>query len=163
MASHINNICERNYVNIAGGRKLVPSDLGIALVSGYKAVVPELVAPDLRSTIEGSCSKIANGQSKFEDVLKESTAIFKLKFMEFRNNVEKMDQFFAKSFTSFNLATNSNKYCKPFSKCGKCQRYMDLMKDFGKLKCDICDDTYELPKSSKYLITSEFRCPVDNF
>lgn len=35
---HINNICIRNYVNVAGGRKLVPTSLGIVLVHGYQKV-----------------------------------------------------------------------------------------------------------------------------
>jgi reverse gyrase len=35
---HINNICIRNYVNVATGRKLVPTSLGIVLVHGYQKV-----------------------------------------------------------------------------------------------------------------------------
>lgn len=35
---HINNICMRNYVNVAAGRKLVPTSLGIVLVHGYQKV-----------------------------------------------------------------------------------------------------------------------------
>ena len=35
---HINNICERNYVQIIGGRKLKPTTLGIVLVHGYQKV-----------------------------------------------------------------------------------------------------------------------------
>lgn len=35
---HINNICMRNYVNVATGRKLVPTSLGIVLVHGYQKV-----------------------------------------------------------------------------------------------------------------------------
>lgn len=36
---HINNICERNYVNVtATGRKLKPTTLGIVLVHGYVKV-----------------------------------------------------------------------------------------------------------------------------
>lgn len=46
MATHINNICEREYVKVEGGsRKLVPTDLGISLVKGYKKIDPDLVAP----------------------------------------------------------------------------------------------------------------------
>lgn len=40
---HINNICIRNYVNVATGRKLVPTSLGIVLVHGYQKV-SELLA-----------------------------------------------------------------------------------------------------------------------
>lgn len=34
---HINNICERNFVQVQGNsRTLVPTKLGIALVHGYR-------------------------------------------------------------------------------------------------------------------------------
>jgi len=36
IAVHINNICERNYVQIVGNRELQPTKLGIALVHGYR-------------------------------------------------------------------------------------------------------------------------------
>lgn len=36
---HINNICQRNYVNVVGGRKLAPTTLGIVLVHGYQEVL----------------------------------------------------------------------------------------------------------------------------
>lgn len=32
---HINNICERNYVQVISGRRLQPTTLGIVLVHGY--------------------------------------------------------------------------------------------------------------------------------
>ena len=39
---HINNICERNYVQIVGGRKLQPTTLGIVLVHGYQKVCSDM-------------------------------------------------------------------------------------------------------------------------
>lgn len=33
---HINNICQRNYVKVGSGRKLIPTALGIVLVHGYQ-------------------------------------------------------------------------------------------------------------------------------
>ena len=60
MATHINNICVRNYVKVDGkGRRLVPTELGLSLVKGYKAIDPDLVAPDLRGNIERSVDGIA--------------------------------------------------------------------------------------------------------
>ena len=60
MATHINNICERNYVQVQGtNRKLVPTKLGSALVHGYQQIDPDLVAPDLRSQIEQRVNMIA--------------------------------------------------------------------------------------------------------
>jgi len=161
MATHINNICERNYVEVKAARKLVPTELGIALVSGYNAVDHELVAADLRSKIEGSCNKIANGEMTFEDVVKESSDLFKAKFIEFKKNIGKMDVFFMKSFTSFEQAVNKD--AKVFSKCGNCGRYMDLISRFSKLQCTTCDVTYQLPRSSNYIIQGQFVCPLDNF
>ena len=60
MATHINNICERNYVKVTGSnRKLVPTDLGASLVHGYELIDPDLVAPTLRANIEKSVEMIA--------------------------------------------------------------------------------------------------------
>jgi DNA topoisomerase-3 len=39
----------------------MPTPLGIALGHSYMAIDPELVAPDLRSTIESSIDRIAKG------------------------------------------------------------------------------------------------------
>ena len=35
---HINNVSERNYVQVTSGRKLKPTPLGIVLVHGYQKV-----------------------------------------------------------------------------------------------------------------------------
>lgn len=35
MATHINNICDRQYVKVAEKRRLVPTELGLNLVKGY--------------------------------------------------------------------------------------------------------------------------------
>ncbi len=60
MAQHINNICERNFVQVTGNtRKLVPTKLGSALVHSYKEIDPDLVAADLRSQIEQRVDMIA--------------------------------------------------------------------------------------------------------
>jgi DNA topoisomerase III len=42
---HINNICQRNYVTIQSGRRVVPTELGITLISGYQRIDPELCRP----------------------------------------------------------------------------------------------------------------------
>ena len=49
MATHINNICERDYVEIRGnGRRLAPTKMGLALIHGFQKIDPELVGPNLR-------------------------------------------------------------------------------------------------------------------
>lgn len=44
---HINNICERNYVTVQSGRRVVPTELGITLVRGYQLIDPELCRPQV--------------------------------------------------------------------------------------------------------------------
>jgi len=40
ISTHINNICERNYVKVEGSnRTLVPTPIGIALVHGYRMYI----------------------------------------------------------------------------------------------------------------------------
>lgn len=160
MASHINNICEREYVKIVGSRKLEPTNLGIALVNGYQAVDNSLVSPDLRSMIEKSCADIASGESKFEDVVIRLTAVFKNKFLEFKKNVTKMDAFFKNVFTTFDVAKDQS---KSWTTCGKCKRYMDMVKDYNKVVCETCSKTYNLPRSPNYIKSGNIFCPVDGF
>lgn len=76
MATHINNVCERNYVKVESGRRLVPTELGICLVAGYKKIDADLVAPQLRQNIEKQVDQIAKGLAKYEDVVAKVVQIF---------------------------------------------------------------------------------------
>ena len=52
IAVHINNICERNYVKIESGRRVVPTELGITLICGYQRIDPELCRPQVRAVLD---------------------------------------------------------------------------------------------------------------
>ena len=52
IATHIQNICNRNYVSLERGRRLSPTTLGIVLIHGYLLIDPDLVFPQVRSAIE---------------------------------------------------------------------------------------------------------------
>ena len=51
MATHINNILERNYAQVLGGRTVVPTELGITLVRGYQLIDAELCSPQVTLAI----------------------------------------------------------------------------------------------------------------
>lgn len=62
MATHINNIIERGYVKVeTKNRKLIPLELGKALILGIKSIDKELVYPQLRQNIEKAIDQIAKG------------------------------------------------------------------------------------------------------
>lgn len=138
---HINNICQRNYVTIASGRRLIPTTLGNVLVHGYQKIDPELVLPTMRSDVEKLLNLIAHGSADFQSVLKHAIEIFRMKFQYFVKNIPDMDTLFEASFAS--IADSG----KAFSRCGKCRRYMKYIQTKPpRLHCSQCDETYSLPK-----------------
>jgi DNA topoisomerase-3 len=87
MATHINNIVERGFVKVeTKTRKLVPVDLGKALILGLNSIDPELVDPHLRRKIETAIDLIATGHKTKDQVLKELLPIFKNKYLNYVQN-----------------------------------------------------------------------------
>ena len=151
--------CFRNYVKIESGRRLEPTNLGIVLVHGYLKIDPDLVRPTMRSAVEKQLDLIAHGKADFQSVLRHTLEVFKMKFLYFVKNVEGMDQLFEVSFSS--LADSG----RPFSRCGKCRRYMKLVEAKPKrLFCSTCDETYNVPQQNGNLkLHQELKCPLDDF
>ncbi|KAF6207879.1 hypothetical protein GE061_016328 [Apolygus lucorum] len=156
---HINNICQRNYVNVTSpNRRLCPTTLGIVLVHGYQKIDPELVLPTMRSAVEKQLNLIAQGLADYDSVLLHTVEIFKLKFLYFVTNIDGMDQLFEVSFSP--LATTG----KMQSRCGKCRRYMKLIQAKPtRLHCSQCGETYSLPQNGLIRIYKELKCPLDEF
>ncbi|XP_022920150.1 DNA topoisomerase 3-beta-1 [Onthophagus taurus] len=155
---HINNICQRNYVTVGGGRKLIPTTLGIVLVHGYQKIDPELVLPTMRSAVEEQLNLIALGKANFQAVLKHTVEIFNLKFQYFVKNIDGMDQLFEVSFSPLSASG------KAFSRCGKCRRYMKyIMTKPMRLHCPQCDETFSLPQNGNVRLFKELKCPLDDF
>lgn len=158
IAVHINNICERNYVQVQGGRKLAPTTLGIVLVHGYQKIDPELVLPTMRSGVEAQLNLIAHGKADFHAVLHHALNIFTKKYMYFVSTIGSMDELFEVSFTP--LAESG----KPLSRCGKCNRYMKYIHAKpSRLHCANCDETYSLPQNGSIKLYKEIKCPLDDF
>lgn len=158
MATHINNICERNYVQLIENRRLQPTKLGIALVHGYQIIDNELVVPKVRANIESSCTLIANGRAHIDAVVHHALRIFKAKFEYFVKNIEFMDQLFESTFSSLQASG------RPLSRCGNCNKYMNLVdRRPVRMYCRHCDQSYQLPQDGQIKLYQELRCPLDQF
>ncbi|CAL0328031.1 unnamed protein product [Lupinus luteus] len=155
---HINNICERNYVQVQAGRKLVPTTLGITLVRGYQTIDPDLCLPDIRSFIEQQITLIAKGQVDHHCVVQHVIQQFMQKFSYFVKKIEDMDALFEAQFSTL---TESGRI---LSKCGKCLRYMKYISaQPPRLYCGTCEEVYDLPQKGIIKLYKELCCPLDNF
>jgi len=121
IATHIENICKRNYVELVTGRKLVPSKLGLVLAQGYHLIDSSLVLPQVRADIENECNKVAKGLAAKDAVLKKSIEIFSSKFAKFVEEINKMDVLFSSSFAKI------EDLGKPFTRCGFTRRYLQYI------------------------------------
>ena len=140
--THINNIQVRKYVDIAKGRRVVPTQLGITLVQGYHAIDEELVLPKVRSHVEQQLDLVAKGEAPYEGVVNHILAQMFDKFNYFTANIAAMDSLFEASFS--HTATEST----PYSKCGRCLRYLKLIGASGRIQrlyCPTEEVLYELP------------------
>ncbi|XP_024635697.1 DNA topoisomerase 3-beta isoform X3 [Medicago truncatula] len=155
---HINNICERNYVQVQAGRKLSPTTLGITLVRGYQSIDPDLCLPDIRSFIEQQITLIAKGQVDHHRVVQHVIEQFKQKFCYFVKKIEAMDALFEAQFSAL---VDSGRI---MSKCGKCLRYMKYISvQPSRLYCGTCEEVYDLPQKGTIKLYKELTCPLDNF
>ncbi|XP_028759686.1 DNA topoisomerase 3-beta [Neltuma alba] len=155
---HINNICERNYVQVQAGRKLIPTPLGVSLIRGYQSIDPDLCLPDIRSFIEQQITLIAKGQIDHSHVVQHVLQQFKQKFSYFVKKIENMDALFEAQFSAL---TDSG---RTLSKCGKCLRYMKFISSQPpRLYCNTCEEVYYLPQKGTIKLYKELACPLDNF
>ncbi|KAB1203333.1 DNA topoisomerase 3-beta-1 [Morella rubra] len=155
---HINNICERNYVQVHAGRKLVPTSLGITLIRGYQCIDPDLCLPDIRSFIEQQITLVAKGQMDHSRVVLHVLQQFKQKYSYFVKKIENMDELFEAQFSP--LADSG----RTLSKCGKCLRYMKYISmQPSRLYCGTCEEVYYLPQKGTIKLYKELSCPLDNF
>lgn len=79
---HITTICDRGYVLVVnasgdlhdertgGSRHLAPTQLGTAIISGFDAVLPALVMPRLRASMESQIASIASGGETKQSVVR---------------------------------------------------------------------------------------------
>lgn len=53
---------------------------------------------------------------------------------------------------------------RPFSKCGKCRRYMKYISlRPSRLYCNTCEEVYSLPQGGNIKLYNNILCPLDGF
>lgn len=159
MATHINNIQDRNYVTLhSSSRRLEPTKLGIALVHGYQMVDNELVIPRVRSDMERNCTLVAKGEADCQALVLHCLSIFSHKFRYFVENVGIIDGLFEMSFSPLTSTGKS------LSRCGLCNKYLYLVSSKPiRMFCKHCDHVYKMPQSGQMKEYKTLRCPLDNF
>lgn len=158
--THINNIQVRKYVDVAKGRRIVPSQLGITLVQGYHAIDSELVLPTVRRHVERQLDLVAKGQAPYEGVVAHILAQMFDKFNYFTTNIAAMDALFEASFS--HTTTEST----PYSKCGRCSRYLKLVGATGRIQrlyCPTEEVVYELPIGGVFKQHNGRTCAICGF
>ncbi|KAK1389826.1 DNA topoisomerase [Heracleum sosnowskyi] len=155
---HINNISERNYVQVQAGRKLIPTALGVSLIRGYQCIDPDLCLPDIRSFIEQQITLVSKGQANHSLVVRHVLAQFQQKFSYFVKKIENMDSLFEAQFSPLSDSG------RMLSKCGKCLRYMKYISSLpSRLFCGTCEEVYYVPQKGTIKLYKEITCPLDNF
>ena len=157
IAVHINNITERGYAKIVGGRRLEPTTLGITLIHGFFRVDPELVTPTVRSSVESQLDLIASGAADKGDLVAHILSSFAAKFAFLADSIALMNELFE---ANFSLVSASG---KPLSRCGRCYRVMKVLYRPNRLHCGMCNETYSLPNNAAIKLFQEKRCPLDDF
>eukprot|EP01132_Coremiostelium_polycephalum_P010785 gene10785-13206_t len=163
MAQHIQKIQERFYVEKIQD-KFKPTHLGISLVCGYDLMGFELSKPYLRAMIEADVQKISQGKISKEQVLQTTIQKYKEIFIEASKQLDKFDQSFSQFYAP--LGQEYNIENEQFSRCGKCQGWMDLRnngQDKRILFCTRCNISHQMPKNGIMEPLGEKICPICQF
>ena len=162
--THINNIEKRRYVEIERkGRTIVPTTLGQTLVNGYLAVDVDLVDSKTRKTLERQLDLVAKGEADHGAVVAHALAQFAKKFEYFTANVHILDELFE---LKFDTKSDEDSLGNPFSKCGRCLRFLRLKKSqrgVQKMWCPTEEEVYQLPASGIVTPFDGRTCPLCDF
>merc|ERR1740128_360190 len=76
-------------------RHMVPRGFGMAFLSCFEELDNELCDPKIRSYMEQQVTKIATGETDKGEVVEGTIKLFQNKFIDFRNNMPRVERFFA--------------------------------------------------------------------
>ena len=79
----------------AVSRHMVPRGFGLAFLSCFEELDKELCEPSIRAYMEQQVSKIATGETDKNEVVLSNLKLFQEKFIYYRENLERVNRFFA--------------------------------------------------------------------
>ncbi|KAL8440282.1 hypothetical protein Efla_004978 [Eimeria flavescens] len=132
MHEHIKTIQERNYAIQTESQQFKPTDLGVALVKGYKVVgeicKEDLSRPDLRASMERDMTKIALGLEQKEEVVSRHVGTVAEVFRLLRQHISLLDEQLNRLFPSLTASAAEGHLLQTgFCACAKCGAAMHLM------------------------------------
>ena len=98
MSVHIENIVKRGYVRVDEKRRIIPTELGKALIEALETVEPDIVLPKNRAKIEEFVSLLAEGKKEYEEVLDYALDFYKKKYISVSSQIDKLYEVFSKYF-----------------------------------------------------------------
>ena len=98
MSVHIANIVRRGYVRVDDKRRLIPTQLGKALIEALESVEPDIVRPKNRAKIEEFVSLLAEGGKTYKEVLDYALDFYKKKYYSLSSQIDKLNEVFGKYF-----------------------------------------------------------------
>ncbi|CDI86707.1 DNA topoisomerase III alpha, putative [Eimeria praecox] len=124
---------ERNYAVKTESQHFKPTDLGVALVKGYKLVGricnADLSRPDLRANMERDMTLIARGAERKEDVIQRHVRTVAEVFRLLRVHIALLDEQLQRIFPPVAASdADSRVLQRGFCTCAKCGSSMDLMR-----------------------------------
>jgi DNA topoisomerase-3 len=181
IATHISTIQTREYASKDPNNRFVPTKLGLALIEAYNEMGYQLNKPYLRAAMEKDCQKIARGELKREDMVRNCLSQMRDCFLNCSREVAKLDNSMQKHFpgaangANADVAANFQVVQQRFSACGRCDNLMALRirteannnnSNFNtnsrQLFCSTCETSLQLPAKNE-LAPHEHRCPLCNY
>ena len=106
--SHIKNLTARRYVRVDEHKRIIPTKLGVVLIDALSKVVPEIVKPKNRATIEEYVKQIETGEKKFDEAIDAALSFYKKKLVLCISKIEDIKKEFGKYFDLAIKKNNNN-------------------------------------------------------
>jgi hypothetical protein len=162
--SHVDKVLSRDYAKKDGGKRLIPTELGMALCTSLEDRAPLMVDVGLRSDLQEEMDRIAQGESEASEVVGDFQNFARRAYSQLyegRNEV-------AAELSSTVLRRHS--VGQDLGVCGKCgaSMHLEIRHKYGNkvsrfAVCEGCDTELVLPKSGDIAPLSGGSCEKCGF